>query len=187
MGFFYITYMNETIMRDAAGTEGLLDLIKELGDNSNKRMIEIGSFVGESTVLFAQSFGSVTAIDPFIKGYDHKDPTSYSFDFDDVYQSYLDRTKDYTNIKTLKMTSNEGYEALKFNEFDFIYIDGLHTYEGVKNDITNFLRLVRKGGAIGGHDYTNKYEHLIGVYEAVNEMFGAPDKTFKDGSWIKYV
>jgi len=25
------------------------------------------------------------------------------------------------------------------------------------------------------------------VTEAVNEMFGEPDKTFKDGSWIKYL
>jgi hypothetical protein len=85
------------------------------------------------------------------------------------------------------MTSDEGYDALKFNEWDFIYIDGLHTYEGVKNDIKNFLPLVKKGGVIGGHDYTNQIPHLVGVYEAVNEMFGQPDKVFGDNSWIKYV
>jgi predicted O-methyltransferase YrrM len=183
----HTTNKDQTWMRDQVGQEGLLDLIKELGDNSDKRMIEIGSFVGESTVLFAQSFGSVTAIDPFMEGYDDKDPTSYLFEFNNVYETYLDRTKDYTNIKTLKMTSDEGYDALKFNEWDFIYIDGLHTYEGVKNDIKNFLPLVKKGGVIGGHDYTNQIPHLVGVYEAVNEMFGQPDKVFKDNSWIKYV
>lgn len=183
----HTTNKNQTWMRDATSTEGLLDLIKELGDNSDKTMIEIGSFVGESTVLFAQSFGSVTAIDPFMEGYDDKDPTSYLFEFNNVYETYLDRTKDYTNIKTLKMTSDEGYDALKFNEWDFIYIDGLHTYEGVKNDIKNFLPLVKKGGVIGGHDYTNQIPHLVGVYEAVNEMFGQPDKVFGDNSWIKYV
>jgi predicted O-methyltransferase YrrM len=183
----HVTNKEQTWMRDATSTEGLLDLIKELGDNSDKRMIEIGSFVGESTVLFAQSFGSVTAIDPFMEGYDDKDPTSYLFEFNNVYETYLDRTKDYTNIKTLKMTSDEGYDALKFNEWDFIYIDGLHTYEGVKNDIKNFLPLVKKGGVIGGHDYTNRIPHLVGVYQAVNEMFGQPDKVFGDNSWIKYV
>jgi hypothetical protein len=122
-----------------------------------------------------------------MEGYDDKDPTSYLFEFNNVYETYLDRTKDYTNIKTLKMTSDEGYDALKFNEWDFIYIDGLHTYEGVKNDIKNFLPLVKKGGVIGGHDYTNRIPHLVGVYEAVNEMFGQPDKVFGDNSWIKYV
>ena len=46
---------------------------------------------------------------------------------------------------------------------------------------------MKKGGVIGGHDYTNEHEHLVGVYKAVNEMFGAPDKVFKDNSWIKYI
>ena len=183
----YTTNKEQTWMRDQEGTEGLLDLIKELGDNSDKTMIEIGSFVGESTVLFAQSFGSVTAIDPFMEGYDDKDPTSNLFEFDNVYETYLDRVTKHSNVQTLVMTSNEACEVLKFNEFDFIYIDGLHTYEGVKTDITNYLPLVKKGGVIGGHDYTDKIPHLVGVYEAVNEMFGTPDKVFKDNSWIKYV
>jgi hypothetical protein len=72
-------------------------------------------------------------------------------------------------------------------EFDFVYIDGLHTYDGVKTDIQNYLPLVKKGGVIGGHDYTLQHKHLIGVYDAVNEMFGKPDKVFGDNSWIKYV
>jgi hypothetical protein len=28
---------------------------------------------------------------------------------------------------------------------------------------------------------------LVGVFDAVNEMFGTPDKTFMDNSWIKYL
>ena len=185
----YTTNKDQTWMRDATSTEGLLDLIKELGDNSQKDMIEIGSFVGESTVLFAQSFGSVTAIDPFLADYDPLDPTSYLFEFDNVYDTYLARTSPYKNIKTIKATSDEAYEVLKsnFGRFDFVYIDGLHTYDGVKTDIINYLPLVKDGGVIGGHDYTMQHKHLEGVYNAVNEMFGAPDKVFKDNSWIKYI
>jgi predicted O-methyltransferase YrrM len=150
-------------------------------------MIEIGSFVGESTVLFAQSFKKVIAIDPFEADYDPQDPTSYLFEFDNVYQTYLDRITVYSNIETIVDTSDNAVKELVGKEFDFIYIDGLHTYEGVKNDIKNFLPLVKKGGVIGGHDYTNRIPHLVGVYEAVNEMFGQPDKVFGDNSWIKYV
>ena len=174
-------------MRDQVGQEGLLDLIKELGDNSDKTMIEIGSFVGESTVMFAQSFKKVIAIDPFLEGYDDKDPTSHSFDFDNVYQTYLDRTTIHSNVQTLVMTSDEAVDTLNEEHFDFIYLDGLHTYEGVKKDIQNYLPKVKKGGVIGGHDYTNEVQHLKGVFQAVNEMFGTPDKVFKDNSWIKYV
>ena len=173
-------------MRDQVGTNGLLDLIKELGDNSNKTMIEIGSFVGESTVLFAQSFKEVIAIDPFLEGYDDEDPTSKLFDFDNVYQTYLDRITVYSNIQTIVDTSDNAVKELVGKQFDFVYIDGLHTYEGVKTDIVNYLPLVKTGGVIGGHDYTDKIPHLVGVYNAVNEIFGHPDKVFADNSWIKY-
>ena len=183
----YTTNKEQTWMRDTTGTNGLLDLIKELGDNSDKTMIEIGSFVGESTVLFAQSFKEVIAIDPFLADYDPADPTSYLFEFKNVHQTYLDRTGDHKNIKTIVSTSNDALDQLKGLKFDFIYIDGLHTYEGVKTDITNYLPLVKEGGVIGGHDYTQSMPHLIGVYNAVNEMFGQPDKVFQDNSWIKYI
>jgi predicted O-methyltransferase YrrM len=183
----YETNKDQTWMRDQESTEGLLDLIKELGDNSDKTMIEIGSFVGESTVLFAQSFKKVIAIDPFLADYDPADPTSYSFEFKNVYDTYLDRTSPYSNIQTLTMTSDAAAEILNEDMFDFIYLDGLHTYEGVKTDIINYLPKVKEGGVIGGHDYTNQIPHLVGVYQAVNEMFGAPDKVFKDNSWIKYI
>ena len=183
----YTTNKEQTWMRDATGTEGLLDLIKELGDNSNKTMIEIGSFVGESTVLFAQHFKEVIAIDSFEAGYDPLDPTSYLFEFKNVYETYLDRTGDHQNIQTIVSTSDAAVDFLKGPKYDFVYIDGLHTYEGVKTDIINYLPLVKEGGVIGGHDYTMQHKHLEGVYNAVNEMFGAPDKVFKDNSWIKYI
>jgi predicted O-methyltransferase YrrM len=183
----HVTNKEQTWMRDQVSTEGLLDLIKELGDNSEKTMIEIGSFVGESTVLFAQSFKKVIAIDPFEADYDPQDPTSYLFEFDNVYQTYLDRITVYSNIQTIIDTSDDAVKELNSETYDFIYLDGLHTYEGVKTDIQNYLPLVKKGGVIGGHDYTDKIPHLVGVYQAVNEMFGTPDKVFKDNSWIKFL
>lgn len=183
----YTTNKDQTWMRDKVGTEGLMDLIKELGDNSHKSMIEIGSFVGESTVIFAKYFKQVIAIDPFLADYDPKDPTSYLFEFKNVYETYLERTGDHKNIKTIKLTSTDAKDVLKDELFDFIYIDGLHTYEGVKTDIENYLPLVKKGGVIGGHDYTTSIPHLVGVHKAVKEMLGTPDKVFKDNSWIKYV
>ena len=180
----HTTNKKQTWMRDKVSTESLLELMKELGDNSNKIMIEIGSFVGESTVLFAQSFKKVIAIDPFLEGYDPKDSISNNFDFDNVYQTYLDRITVYSNIETIIDTSDNAVKELVGKEFDFVYIDGLHTYDGVKSDITNYLPLIKKGGVIGGHDYVQGWS---GVIKAVDEILGKPDKTFKDGSWIKFL
>lgn len=37
-------------------------------------------------------------------------------------------------------------------EFDLIYIDGDHSYAGVKNDFNNYFEFVKSGGRIGFHD-----------------------------------
>jgi len=41
---------------------------------------------------------------------------------------------------------------LKGQELDFLFIDGDHTYEGVKRDFKMYTPLVRKGGLIALHD-----------------------------------
>ena len=168
-------------MRDNTSSEGLKQLISELGDTSKMRMIEIVSFIGESTIIFAEHFKEVIAIDPFQPDYHKEDPTS-KFNFDEVYDEYIRRTSPFPNIKTLRLTSDSAIDVLKDELFDFIYIDGIHTYEQVKIDIENYQPLVKSGGVIGGHDYG---PHWPTVNKAVDEKFGKPDKMYKDTSWIK--
>lgn len=179
--------MGKVMMRPPKQIEGLLDLIKELGDVSDKTMIEIGCFIGESTVEFAKQFKHVITIDPFLPDYDPMDTTS-RHNFDKVYMDFRLNTHDYRDKITLhKMLSNDAVKLFAGQQFDFVYIDGLHTYEGVKMDILNYLPLVKEGGAIGGHDYGNASPHVVGVTKAVDELFGKPDKRFKDTSWIKFL
>jgi hypothetical protein len=71
-------------------------------------------------------------------------------------------------IVILKMFSKEASTHIKDGILDFIFIDGNHGYEFVKEDIQLYLPKVKKGGLIGGHDYG----HVKGgVKEAVNELF----------------
>jgi predicted O-methyltransferase YrrM len=177
----YTINKDKSIMRDNTSSEGLRELIKELGDTKEMRMIEIGSFIGESTIIFAEHFKEVIAIDPFLPDYHKEDPTS-KFNFDEVYDEYMRRTSPFPNIKTLRLTSDDAVKELNSETYDFIYIDGIHTYEQVKIDIDNYLPLVKEGGIIGGHDYVGPW---VGVKKAVDEKFGTPDKTYKDASWIK--
>lgn len=53
--------------------------------------------------------------------------------------------------------------------FDYIFIDGDHSYDGVKRDIAAWKSKVKKGGWIGGHDYN--HPRLPGVKQAVDEAF----------------
>lgn len=43
-------------------------------------------------------------------------------------------------------------QILRNEPLDFLFIDGDHSFEGVKMDFTNFSPLVRKGGVVALHD-----------------------------------
>lgn len=58
-------------------------------------------------------------------------------------------------------------------QFDWIYIDGLHSYDGVSSDLRHYKDKVKPEGLIIGHDYTNHAparEMNFGVIEAVNDF-----------------
>ena len=58
-------------------------------------------------------------------------------------------------------------------QLDWLYIDGLHSYEGVASDLRHYKDKVKPEGFILGHDYTNHaraQEMDFGVVEAVNDF-----------------
>lgn len=190
------------VMRDTTLYKGLDDLISYINNHSpteGMHMIEIGSYLGDSTLVFSKHFSDVLAIDPFLDDYDPNDDACNYAPFDKVYNEFINRTKDIPNIFLIRKTSDDTVEAIKnaaksidprnleeenLRAFDFIYIDGMHTYEQVKKDIQNYLPFIKKGGFIGGHDYADNKQQVI---DAVNEQLGTPDATFQDTSWIKKV
>jgi predicted O-methyltransferase YrrM len=59
--------------------------------------------------------------------------------------------------------------------FDFIYIDGNHSYDAVKDDLTKWYPKLKKGGLIAGDDYSKLAEEKLfnynfGVKRAVDEF-----------------
>ncbi len=169
-------------MRNEQSIQGLEDLIKFISNNpSELKMIEIGSYIGESTKIFARHFKSVVSIDPYINNYDLNDAACHAADFEDVYKEFLKNMQSYNNVVSIRKKSEDAVVDLADTKFDFIYIDGMHTYDAVVKDITNYKRLVKKGGYIGGHDYS---EYCPGVVKAVNELLGKPTKVFQDSSWL---
>ena len=52
----------------------------------------------------------------------------------------------------LPATVTKVKEILKGKEIDFLFIDGDHSYEGVKSDFEMFSPLVKKGGTVCFHD-----------------------------------
>ena len=172
------------VMRNEVYMQGLVSLIEHINaiyPTKELSMVEIGAYAGESTILFAQHFKEVITIDPFINNYDSKDITCQYMELELVYERFFENIKPFENISHIRQTSDEAIFQL-IQQVDFVYIDGLHTYEQVKKDIANYKPLIKLNGFIGGHDYHQVWQ---GVVNAINECLGTPDKTFVDTSWIK--
>jgi len=50
--------------------------------------------------------------------------------------------------------------------FDWIYIDALHTYKGVRDDIQYYWPKLRAGGMFSGHDFTSKQSNGSALFLA---------------------
>lgn len=73
---------------------------------------------------------------------------------------------------------DSGVASKKFADyfFDYVYIDGNHSYDAVRDDLSYWYPKVKKGGFLAGHDFT--YQP---VSRAVNEF--AAKRGLKVLSW----
>ena len=159
---------------DNAFTQGLVHLCKSV--LVRKTLVEIGSFSGESAEVFAQYFGHVYCIDIW-------DPVFFgTTEFDGSPEDiFLKRTAVFNNLTQIKGRGVDAVKLFKDKSISCVYIDAMHEYEPVIEDIRSWLPKVSVGGVISGHDYDVAHP---GVFQAVNEVFGKPELTFCDNSWL---
>ena len=156
---------------ELAGGVGLAHLFAELGF---KRGIEIGTDQGEFAEVLLKVIPNLglSCVDPWkAEAYEpNQQPESRENQefFDKRYQETLDRLEPYhSNIE--RKTSMEALGLFEDNTLDFVYIDANHDFLNVVQDIHHWLKKVRPGGILSGHDYvrypSRKFNH---VQKAVN-------------------
>jgi len=140
------------------------------GKRDDLNIMEIGSWYGASALSWGQGLtlyndakGTISCVDawaPFFDTEEHKDEDyvkGMEADLlsDTAYNIFLH------NMSTLPETivaqhfrgqSDNILPQLKDDNFDVVFIDADHTYEPVKRDILNSMRLVKDGGIICGDD-----------------------------------
>ena len=110
------------------------------------------------------------APDEYVDGCNH--PQAVMEESYEVARRRLARFGDRSEIWRLR--GDEAAERVPHGSLDFVYIDARHSYEAVREDLTDWFKLVRPGGIISGHDYNDGVfaEGLHGVRSAVDEFFG---------------
>tara|TARA_B100000287_G_C20626358_1_gene777985 strand:+ start:401 stop:973 length:573 start_codon:yes stop_codon:yes gene_type:complete len=166
---------------------GFTHLLSAVCDNLHERkedlnMIEIGSYMGESTMLFASTglFNEIHVIEPHKGSEDFNDEHGYDWDF--IKKEFETNLRVFDNITHHVDFSHNISDRFENESIDFVYIDADHSYEGVKRDIQLYLPKLKKNGLMAGHDY---HEVWPGVVRAVDEIFGEPDVVVWDTSWLK--
>lgn len=94
-------------------------------------------------------------------------------EMDERYSSVFKRFSE--NISAKQVSVHRGYsieilQQFPDQHFDWVYIDGNHLYEYVKEDLALSLKKVKSGGYITGDDYTEGGWWEGGVKKAVDEF-----------------
>jgi len=141
--------------------------LRENIDDKPLTGVEIGVFVGENaySMLTTLKIQKMYLVDPYLPYTDPRFPPGV--DICEMYQVAMKRLSKYhQKIRFIKTSSDEAVNYVP-DFLDFVYIDGDHGYDHVKQDIRLYYPKVRKGGMLGGHDFNI---HYIGVCRAVTEF-----------------
>ena len=130
-----------------------------LAGKFNLRFLQIGAFTGDATVWLVDNVlvtkNSVLEDVDIWTGSDeeeHKD-----MNWLDVERVYDSRIAFRPNVIKYKMDSKEFLRSIEEPTYDFIYIDGDHTAEGVLQDAVLAWRLLKPGGIMAFDDYLWNY------------------------------
>jgi len=143
-------------------------LIRLIQDHGFRTYVEVGVWKAESSrkVLGKTALEKAWLIDPYTEW----DTGGMSQrDIDRMYESvrrYFARR--HPQVQLLRKTSQQALEQFENGSVDIVFVDGEHSYAGVKRDIADWWPKVRVGGVLAGDDFETEYE---GIIRAICEAF----------------
>jgi predicted O-methyltransferase YrrM len=155
--------------------EELIEFVRKIKHIKPKYILEIGTSEGGTLFFFskiASPEAKIITIDlPIVRDYASYSPAKIPF-----YKLYRVEDqkihfirKDSHRSSTVKKVK----KLLKNNKIDLLFIDGDHTYNGVKKDFENYISLVKENGIIGLHDIVeHPPDSNCNVFDFWNEIKG---------------
>lgn len=155
------------------GFIGLEDIVDFCIDNvkPTDTVLELGTFKGASTVVFAHYARQVISVD--------------------IDNSINNNITKCNNILLIQCDSRLVYKLFPHKFYNVLYVDSVHTYKHLKEELRTLVPLAIEGARIGGHDYITdihdpEFQRSPQIIKAVDEFCeGKPSKIYKFGSWVR--
>lgn len=142
----------------------LYELLKILQTKKPENILEIGTAKGGSLFLFC----SIAAEDALIISIDLPGGSfggGYPSWKQPLYKSFQQKDQSLHLLRMdshNKMTKTTVKNIINGKKFDFIFIDGDHSYNGVKKDFQMYRDLLNKNGMIAFHDIIPGPKNAVG-------------------------
>ncbi len=138
------------------------------------KFLEIGVFRGQTLALMRMLAPSsnITGITPLDSTDGHWE-SNYEDDIKKIHNDF--KLKQPTIIKGLS-TDPEVIDQASKTKWDIIYIDGGHSYEVAKSDVTLYSSFVKVGGYLVIDDCANKYNLPEGMFKGIESVSKAVDE-----------
>ena len=166
--------------------------LKEIEKKKPKFFLEIGVFHGVTARNVCELLSKIhnddfkyIGLDLFEKNYENKSEiipnTNFSNPFKQIYFKYIKRQDPYSleavedllkkfkdNFHLIKGNSNVILKKIDMSKIDYVFLDGGHDYDTVKNDLKSCSEVIDNHGTILCDDYNLSY--APGVKKAIDEF-----------------
>lgn len=155
--------------------------------------VEVGVAEGRSSLEFMNwGFKKCYLIDIWEHRPDLPGDGSSSQEWHDLnYRGAQEKMKRFgKKVTFLKGESKDMVHKIKDGSQSFIYLDGNHSYEGVKNDLEIWTPKLKDGGIMAMHDFNDFYQVKRAAIEFCNsrvfELHKLPEQSEENaGAWFQ--
>ena len=185
----YKKYFRKTSLKQKGHGDFLLDEVRK---EKPKIFLEIGVFHGVTArniceLLYRthKNDFKYIGLDLFVENEENKNEVIPNNTFNNrlkkIYFKYIKKQNPYSleavrdllkkfekNVHLIQGNSNKVLNKMDMSKIDYVFLDGGHEYNTVKNDLDNCIEVIKKGGTVLCDDYN--LGSAPGVKEAIDEF-----------------